>query len=62
MKMSDFTKNIDIGFKILGLEGFSIRDNIVICVGIIGRCLKSTTNQYKIEIKNAVNTISSMLE
>lgn len=57
MKIVDFAKTHKIGFNILGLEGFSGRDNIVLWEGLIGRCLKSNTNNYKINIDNVINAI-----
>lgn len=44
---------------IRGLERFSGRYYLVICLGLLGKWLKSTANNYKIKIDIVVNVIGS---
>lgn len=60
MNKSEFLKHFKIGFMSRGYETFKQgANNIIVSVGFLGKCMNSTTSNYKVNIDGIIDGMGS---
>ena len=58
MTIEDFSKHMKIGIQTKGYETFT-GNNILLCVGYLGKCMNNTNVNFKVDLTSLVESISS---
>jgi hypothetical protein len=59
LEIRDFCKYIKVGIQVKGYEGWTHGNNLIVCLGFVGKCTNNSQINYKVEFNDVVKMLSS---